>query len=69
MPPITRLAPGADGVLKIGRTGFLGLTEVVRVMSVDNFFDYWLRLNHFTPSALIALKSSVLGREPTRSRA
>ena len=38
------------------RTGFLGLTEVVQVHSVDNFFDYWLRLNHFTPSALMALE-------------
>ncbi|MBI5691638.1 MAG: hypothetical protein HZC55_16265 [Verrucomicrobia bacterium] len=46
------------------RTGFLGLTEVVRVLSVDNFFDYWIRLNHFTPSALIALHGSVLGCGP-----
>lgn len=46
------------------RTGFLGLTEVVRVQSVDNFPDYWLRLNHFTPSALIALNGSVLGLAP-----
>lgn len=46
------------------RTGFLGQTEVVRVMSVDNFPDYWLRLNHFTPSALIALNGSVLGFAP-----
>ena len=33
-------------------------------MSVDNFPDYWLRLNHFTPSALIALNGSVLGFVP-----
>jgi hypothetical protein len=46
------------------RSGFLGLTEVVRVQSVDNFPDYWLRLNHFTPSALIALNGSVLGLAP-----
>jgi len=46
------------------REGFLGLTEVVRVMSVDNFFDYWLRLNHFTPSALVALNGAVLGCAP-----
>jgi hypothetical protein len=45
------------------RTGFLGLTEVVSVKSVDNFFDFWMRLNHFTPSALIALNASILGRE------
>ena len=46
------------------RSGFLGLTEVVSVMSVDNFFDFWLRLNHFTPSALIALNGTVLGYAP-----
>jgi hypothetical protein len=46
------------------REGFLGLTEVVRVMSVDNFFDYWLRLNHFTPSALLALNGAVLACAP-----
>ena len=46
------------------REGFLGLTEVVRIASVDNFFDYWLRLNHFTPSALMALNGAVLGCEP-----
>ncbi len=46
------------------REGFLGLAEVVRVHSVDNFFDYWLRLNHFTPSALLAFHASVLGLAP-----
>ncbi len=46
------------------RGGFLGLTEVVRVHSVDNFFDYWLRLNHFTPAALLALNGSVLRCPP-----
>lgn len=46
------------------RGGFLGQVEVVQVMSVDNFFDFWLRLNHFTPSALIALAGSVFGRAP-----
>jgi len=46
------------------RTGFLGLTEVVRVASVDNFFDFWLRLNHFTPSALIAFNGAVFGWKP-----
>ncbi|HYP18020.1 MAG TPA: hypothetical protein VEQ65_12485 [Opitutus sp.] len=46
------------------RAGFLGLTEVVRVGSVDNFFDFWLRLNHFTPSALIALNGTVLDCAP-----
>lgn len=46
------------------RGGFLGLSEVVRVQSVDNFFDYWLRLNHFTPSALIAFNGTILGCAP-----
>jgi hypothetical protein len=46
------------------RGGFLGQVEVVQVMSVDNFFDFWLRLNHFTPSALIAMAGSVFGRAP-----
>ena len=46
------------------RVGFLGLTEVVRVASVDNFFDYWLRLNHFTPSALLALNGVILDCAP-----
>jgi hypothetical protein len=46
------------------RSGFLGLTEVVRVMSVDNFFDFWLRLNHFTPSALIALNGTIFDCAP-----
>jgi len=46
------------------RGGFLGLKEVVSVQSVDNFFDYWTRLNHFTPSALIAFNGSVLGCQP-----
>ncbi|HWA10204.1 MAG TPA: hypothetical protein VG838_12195 [Opitutaceae bacterium] len=44
--------------------GFLGLTEVVSLMSVDNFFDFWLRLNHFTPSALIALNGTILRLAP-----
>ena len=42
------------------RTGFIGDTEVVRVQSVDNFYGFWLRLNHFTPSALNAFNASVL---------
>lgn len=46
------------------RSGFLGLTEVVHIMSVNNFFDFWLRLNHFTPSALMALNGSVLHCAP-----
>ena len=46
------------------RGGFIGLTEVVRVASVDNFYDFWLRLNHFTPSALIAFNGAVFGWQP-----
>jgi hypothetical protein len=46
------------------RSGFLGLTEVVSVMSVHNFFDFWLILNHFTPSALIALNGTILRCAP-----
>jgi hypothetical protein len=43
------------------RSGFLGLTEVVSVGSADNFFDFWMRLNHFTPSALVAFNNSIFG--------
>jgi len=46
------------------RSGFIGQTEVVSVGVVDNFFDFWLRTNHFTPSALIALNGSILGLKP-----
>src|SRR5690606_29319817 len=46
------------------RGGFLGLTEVVSVGSTDNFLDFWLKLNHFTPSALIALNGSLSGKAP-----
>lgn len=46
------------------RTGFMGQSETVSVGVVDNFFDFWLRTNHFTPSALIALNGSVLGLKP-----
>ena len=46
------------------RSGFIGLKEVVRLLSVDNFYDFWLRLNHFTPSALIALNCSLLHLRP-----
>ena len=46
------------------RDGFIGLSEVVQVMSVDNFFDYWVRLNHFVPAALIALNGTILDCAP-----
>jgi hypothetical protein len=60
-------AAGARVLLEFARSdrqGFLGLTEVVQIASVDNFFDYWLRLNHFTPSALIAFNGAILGCAP-----
>lgn len=60
-------AAGARVLMEFARTdrdGFLGLAEVVRVHSVDNFFDYWIRLNHFTPAALLALNGSVLDCVP-----
>ncbi|MSU22391.1 MAG: hypothetical protein EXS32_01055 [Opitutus sp.] len=60
-------AAGARVLMEFARTergGFLGLTEVVSVQSVDNFFDYWTRINHFTPSALIAFNGSVLDCAP-----
>jgi hypothetical protein len=60
-------AAGARVLMEFARTdreGFLGLAEVVRVHSVDNFFDYWTRLNHFTPAALLALNGTILGCAP-----
>lgn len=48
------------------RTGMLGLTEVTRIGSAEYFFDFWLRLNHFTPSALIAHHSAIFGLEVYR---
>lgn len=46
---------------KDDRTGFLGLTEVTRVGTAENFFEYGLRLNHFTPPALLAHHGAVFG--------
>ena len=60
-------AAGARVLQEFSRTdrgGFIGLTEVVHVQSVDNFFEYWTRLNHFTPAALIAFNGSVLDCAP-----
>jgi hypothetical protein len=60
-------AAGARVLMEFARAdreGFLGLAEVVRVHSVDNFFDYWIRLNHFTPAALLALNGAILGCAP-----
>lgn len=44
---------------KDDRGGFLGQTEVTRVGTAETFFDFWLRLNHFTPSALLAHHGAV----------
>ncbi len=44
---------------KDDRTGFLGLGEVTRVGTAEIFFDFWLRLNHFTPSALLAHNGAI----------
>lgn len=60
-------AAGARVLLEFSRTdrsGFIGLTEVVQLHSVDNFFDHWIRLNHFTPSALLALNCAQFGNRP-----
>jgi hypothetical protein len=60
-------AGGARAMLEFARsdrTGFLGLAEVTRVMSAEHFFDVFLRLNHFTPSALIAFNGAVLDCAP-----
>jgi hypothetical protein len=43
------------------RSGFIGQTETVTVGSANTFFEYWMRLNHFTPSALTSLNNSVFG--------
>ncbi|MSU69203.1 MAG: hypothetical protein EXS39_00190 [Opitutaceae bacterium] len=46
------------------RSGYIGQTEVAGVLEVDNFFDHWMVLNHFTPSALLALNGSIFGLRP-----
>ena len=48
------------------RMGLMGLKEVTHIGSVDYFFDFWLRINHFTPSALIAHNSTVFDLEVYR---
>ncbi len=45
------------------RLGFLGLTEVTQVGTVENFFEYFMVLNHFTPSAVIAHNGAIFGLE------
>ncbi len=46
------------------RSGFLGNTDLAGALPVDGFYDFWLRLNHFSPSAFIALHASLCGRQP-----
>ncbi len=45
------------------QVGFLGLTEVTQVGAVEGFFEYFVILNHFTPSAIIAHNGTVFGYE------
>lgn len=46
------------------REGFMGLTEVTRVGSAETFFEFWQKLNHFTPSALLAHHAALLELRP-----
>lgn len=46
------------------RTGLLGQTDVTSVGSTGTYFEFWMRLNHFTPSALLAHNSSICGYRP-----
>lgn len=48
---------------KNARVGFLDLPEVTRIGGAERFFEYWLRLNHFTPAALLAHYGSIFGYE------
>ena len=55
-------AGGARALMEFSRSdriGFLGLTEVTRVMSIDHFFDFYLRSMHFTPCALVAFNGTI----------
>lgn len=44
------------------RSGFIGQREVAGILTVDNFYAHWRRLNHFTPAALLALNATLTGR-------
>ena len=46
------------------RSGFIGLTEVVELHDVTDLFGHFLRLNHFAPSAIVALNATVTGWAP-----
>jgi len=60
-------AGGARSFMEFARSdrvGFMGLPEVTRVMSIDHFFDFYLRLMHFSPCAIIALNGTIFGCAP-----
>ena len=46
------------------REGFLGENGADPMLSTDHFFTFWLRINHFSPSALIALHATLSGHQP-----
>jgi len=46
------------------RTGFLGEPEVAHEGAAEYFFEFWLRLNHFSPSAIIAHNDAILRERP-----
>ena len=55
-------AGGARAFMEFARSdrvGFLGLTEVTQVMSIDHFFEFYLRSMHFTPCAIIAFNGTI----------
>ena len=60
-------AGGARSFMEFARSdrvGFMGLVEVTRVMSVDHFFDFYLRLMHFSPCAIVAFNGTIFGCAP-----
>ena len=46
------------------REGFLGENGRDPMISADHFFTFWLQINHFSPSALIALHATLSGHRP-----
>ncbi len=60
-------AGGGRVLLEFSRhdeVGFVAASEVTRVGTTAHFYEFWLRLNHFTPSALLALNGPVLSARP-----
>ncbi|MBV9126753.1 MAG: hypothetical protein JO117_01565, partial [Verrucomicrobia bacterium] len=45
-------------------SGFVGQSATAADASAGDFFEFWLHLNHFSPSALLALNGSLLGYPP-----